>query len=146
MACAESCTGGFISSAITDVSGASSCFMGSVIAYSNDVKKDILGVANETIDAHGAVSMECAREMVEGVERLFGSDLSLSVTGIAGPEGGTDAKPVGTVFIGVKERGSPPHVEGFLLGGLSRKGFKKEVSDRALGMLFGHALSLSSVE
>ncbi len=86
----------------------------------------------------GAVSRETAMEMAIGLEALLGADLSLSVTGIAGPAGGTSEKPVGTVYIGVKEKGNPPHVEGFLLQGLDRSSFKEEVSRLALGMMLGH--------
>jgi nicotinamide mononucleotide (NMN) deamidase PncC len=75
--------------------------------------------------------------MAEGLEELMGSDISLSVTGIAGPSGGSDLKPVGTVYIAVKVKGMDPHIEGFLLDGLDRMSFKEEVSRRALGLILG---------
>ncbi|RMD86421.1 MAG: nicotinamide-nucleotide amidohydrolase family protein [Candidatus Dadabacteria bacterium] len=101
IAVAESCTGGLLGGALTSVSGSSRYFLGGVVAYSNHVKKDLLKVAKETISSFGAVSAECAIEMAKGVKALIGSDIGVSITGIAGPEGGTDEKPVGTVFIAV---------------------------------------------
>ncbi len=99
---AESCTGGMLSSLITEISGISSFFKGSVIAYENCVKTKILNVKAETIEQFGAVSSECAVEMVNGIVALLKTDIGISVTGIAGPLGGTIEKPVGTLFIAVK--------------------------------------------
>ena len=96
--CAESCTGGLIAKKITDYSGSSEYFLGSVVAYHNSIKERLLGVRRKTLSRFGAVSAECAVEMAEGVKSKMGSDISLSVTGIAGPEGGSPEKPVGTVF------------------------------------------------
>lgn len=135
---AESCTGGYIASSITDIPGASDCFYGGIVAYSNDLKSSLLKVKKTTLEEEGAVSRETAKEMVIGLEELLGADLSLSVTGIAGPTGGTKERPVGTVYIGVKVKGNPPHVEGFLIQGLDRPSFKGEVSRIALGMMLGH--------
>ncbi|MBI4801545.1 MAG: nicotinamide-nucleotide amidohydrolase family protein [Elusimicrobia bacterium] len=98
---AESCTGGALGSAITDVPGSSDYFMGGVIAYSNRAKEIILGVSGKTILKHGAVSGECAAEMAEGAKRLFKTDYAVAVTGIAGPGGGTKEKPVGLVHFAV---------------------------------------------
>lgn len=98
---AESCTGGLIGSMITDVPGSSRYFLGGIIAYSNQSKMEILNVSSRTIEEHGAVSDQTVREMAGGVKRLFNSHLGLAVTGIAGPEGGSIEKPVGTVFIGL---------------------------------------------
>lgn len=98
---AESCTGGNISRMITSIPGSSGWFTGGVIAYSNEIKEKILGVKSSTIADFGAVSVECASEMAEGVSRLTGSSVSVATTGIAGPTGGTDTKPVGTVCIAV---------------------------------------------
>ncbi len=101
IAVAESCTGGMIGERITRVSGSSSYFLGGVIAYSNEAKVRLLGVDKEVLSSLGAVSDAAARQMAEGVRRAMNSDLGLSVTGIAGPTGGSEAKPVGTVHIGV---------------------------------------------
>ncbi|AEH50776.1 CinA family nicotinamide mononucleotide deamidase-related protein [Pseudothermotoga thermarum] len=102
LAVAESCTGGLISSRIVSVPGASQVFLGSVVAYDNDVKIKVLGVSSDTLKKFGAVSQECAMEMALGIEKLTGADICVAVTGIAGPTGGTVDKPVGTVYIAVK--------------------------------------------
>jgi nicotinamide-nucleotide amidase len=94
---AESCTGGGIAHLITAIAGSSAVFRGSIVAYHNDVKRSVLGVSEATLAAHGAVSREVALEMAEGARRVLGVDLALSVTGIAGPGGGTPDKPVGLV-------------------------------------------------
>lgn len=97
---AESCTGGLFSKKITDIPGASSFFIGSVIAYSNSIKTDILKVSRQTLAEHGAVSEETAAEMATGIRKIIPSDIGISITGIAGPSGGTADKPVGTVCFG----------------------------------------------
>lgn len=134
---AESCTGGYISNIITDIPTASECFLGGVIAYSNDIKINTLWVDERTLEEFGAVSKETAHQMSRGIRDRTGSDIGLSVTGIAGPSGGTKEKPVGTVYISVHMKDGKNITEGFLLEGLSRKEFKEEVSERALGMLLG---------
>lgn len=101
LAVAESCTGGMIGSLVTDHDGASSWFVGGVVAYANDVKHEVLGVPQPDLDAHGAVSDVVARQMAAGVRTVTGADVGLSVTGIAGPGGGSPEKPVGTVWIGI---------------------------------------------
>lgn len=101
-ATAESCTGGAIASAITRVAGCSDVMLGGVVAYSNNVKHAILGVANETLSTKGAVSEEVVREMVEGVSVKLAADCAVATSGIAGPGGGTSEKPVGTVWTAVK--------------------------------------------
>jgi len=101
---AESCTGGLISHRITNVSGSSAYFMGGAVVYSNEAKVKILGVREETLKNFGAVSAETAKEMAEGIRRCIPSDIGISVTGIAGPTGGTEQKPVGTVFIGLSTK------------------------------------------
>lgn len=101
LATAESCTGGLIAKSITDVSGCSSVFYGGVVAYDNSVKENVLGVKAETLSAFGAVSYETAREMAQGVKRALNTSIGISTTGIAGPGGGTEKKPVGTVYIGI---------------------------------------------
>ena len=97
---AESCTGGLIGERLTDVQGASAYFMQGIVAYANEAKIKTLNVASEIIEKHGAVSCETAEAMAFGMRELAGTDYAISVTGIAGPDGGTDEKPVGTVFIG----------------------------------------------
>ena len=101
LATAESCTGGTVASRISSLSGSSAYFLGSVVAYSNAVKHDVLSVSQSVLDERGAVSPECARAMAIGVRKLIGSDIAISTTGIAGPKGGTPRKPAGLVYIGI---------------------------------------------
>lgn len=96
---AESCTGGFISHLFTKVAGSSAYFMGSVVSYSNEAKMKVLGVKQETLENHGAVSGETIREMAEGVMKLMNTDFGIATSGVAGPDGGTPEKPVGTIWI-----------------------------------------------
>jgi len=105
-ACAESCTGGLISKRITDLPGASEVFLGGVVSYSNDLKTDALGVPERLIEKYGAVSSPVAVHMAIGAAALTGCDIAVSVTGIAGPGGGTDEKPVGLCYIGLWVRGT----------------------------------------
>jgi nicotinamide-nucleotide amidase len=115
VATAESCTGGYIAHLITSVPGSSEYFMGSVIAYSNKVKQAELGVMTGSLEKFGAVSEAVVREMAEGIRKKFGTDFSVSTSGVAGPDGGTDEKPVGTTWIAVA---TPEKVvsQKFLLG------------------------------
>ena len=101
VACAESCTGGNIAHLITAVPGASAYFMGGVVAYSNEVKKSVLGVKAEDLDKFGAVSEPVALQMAEGARRVTGADWAVATTGVAGPDGGSEQKPVGTIWIAV---------------------------------------------
>ena len=103
LATAESCTGGWIAKSITDIPGSSACFGYGIVSYSNGAKESILGV--EALPRHGAVSEEVVREMAEGAIRLSGADISVAVSGVAGPDGGTDEKPVGTVWFAWCYRG-----------------------------------------
>ena len=95
---AESCTGGWIAKALTDVPGSSAAFGYGIVSYSNGAKESMLGVHNLTLEQHGAVSEEVVREMAEGALAISGADIAVAVSGVAGPEGGTDDKPVGTVW------------------------------------------------
>jgi nicotinamide-nucleotide amidase len=99
LATAESCTGGMVAARLTSVAGASDVFLGSVVAYANAVKASELGVAQELLEKHGAVSAEAAAAMAHGVRARLGSDIGVAVTGVAGPDGGTEEKPVGLVFV-----------------------------------------------
>ena len=112
LATAESCTGGNIARLLTAQAGASAYFKGGIIAYSNEVKESALGVKHSTLEAHGAVSEETVREMVEGVRTRLGADCAIATTGIAGPDGGSPDKPVGTVWIAVADA---THTEAKLL-------------------------------
>ena len=102
LALAESCTGGMLSSAITSVSGASKVFTMSLITYSNQAKMSILKVPKKIIQKHGAVSIQCCLSMVNNLSKISKSKICVSITGVAGPKGGTKQKPVGLVYIGVK--------------------------------------------
>ncbi len=133
LATAESCTGGLLASKLTDVPGSSNYFVGGVIAYSNQVKIKILNVKKETIEKYGAVSKECAEEMVKGVTEIFGVDVGISTTGIAGPSGGTEEKPVGLVYMGFKIR-DDVWVERFIFKG-SRIEIKTQIAEKAIEIL-----------
>lgn len=100
IATAESCTGGLLSSWLTDVPGSSDYVLGGIVAYSNEAKCKLLGVREETIEKHGAVSAACVRELAQGAQKHFGAAISVAITGIAGPGGATPAKPVGLTYIG----------------------------------------------
>ncbi len=101
---AESCTGGLLGVALTELSGSSAYFLGGVQAYSNTIKSGVLGVASESISSFGAVSEEVALEMALGVTSLMGSNWGISITGVAGPTGGTVDKPVGTVWVAISNQ------------------------------------------
>lgn len=133
LAVAESCTGGLISHRITNVPGSSDYFLGGVVTYSNQAKVDLLRVSREILAKHGAVSAATARAMAAGVRHLFQADVGVAVTGIAGPGGGTPAKPVGTVFIGVA-RGEGVEVRHHQFQG-TREQIKGLTADAALEWL-----------
>jgi nicotinamide-nucleotide amidase len=107
-ATAESCTGGLVAGAITAIAGSSAWFDRGIVTYSDDAKRELLGVPREVLDAHGAVSDETARAMVDGVLRASRAGVAVSITGIAGPSGGSAEKPVGTVWIAWGRRGAVP--------------------------------------
>lgn len=113
LATAESCTGGWIAKTCTDLAGSSEWFESAVVTYSNRAKQTELGVTVATLERHGAVSRECALEMVAGALARFGADVAVAVTGIAGPTGGTPDKPVGTVWIAWQRRGAAACAELF---------------------------------
>ncbi len=104
VATAESCTGGLIGKLFTDVSGASETFVGGMITYTNHIKINKLGVSAETIDKHTEVSAECAAEMAQRAREYFETDIGVSATGFAGPTGGTEQDPVGTVYLGISSK------------------------------------------
>ena len=106
LAVAESCTGGLLSHRLTNVPGSSRYFLGGILSYSNEVKTGLLGVRADTLETHGAVSSETAREMARRARMLFDADIALSVTGVAGPHGGTAEKPVGLVFLHLSAHGA----------------------------------------
>ena len=133
VAFAESCTGGMISSHLVNVPGSSEVFVGSIVAYSNDLKENILGVSRETLIKYGAVSEECVKEMSEGVCQLMKADICLSVSGIAGPTGGTPEKPVGTVFLDLYERRNHYTKKEFFKGDRNMVRLKTSIS--ALNMI-----------
>lgn len=99
LGCAESCTGGLLASILTDAPGASAWFAGAVVAYANNIKRDVLGVSQETLDAKGAVSRETVLAMARGTLGVLRTDVAVAISGVAGPSGGTPQKPVGTVWI-----------------------------------------------
>ena len=113
IAVAESCTGGLVAERITDVPGASAYFLGGVVAYANSAKQELLGVPESVLKEHGAVSDATVRAMAEGVRERFGADIGVATTGISGPEGGTDEKPVGLVHVALA-RASGTHAEHFV--------------------------------
>lgn len=113
VACAESCTGGFLASQLTAIPGASAYFLGSIVSYSNRLKEMVLGVSPETLATKGAVSLETVKEMWTGVLKTTGADFGIAVSGIAGPSGGTAEKPVGTVFFAVGFKDKAPEVGSF---------------------------------
>jgi len=133
LALAESCTGGLIGNRITDVSGSSATLLAGIISYSNQAKKDILGVDEQLLDKYGAVSEQVAKAMAEGARKVTGADVALSVTGIAGPTGGTETKPVGLVYIALSsDNGTVAHEHRF---SGSRFDIKLRSSQTALDML-----------
>ncbi|MBF0317234.1 MAG: CinA family protein [Nitrospirae bacterium] len=102
IAVAESCTGGMVAAGITSVPGCSSVFLGGVVSYSNALKELLLGVSRQTLATHGAVSPQTVMEMVIGLHKMTNADVTAAISGIAGPSGGTDEKPVGLVYIAIR--------------------------------------------
>lgn len=131
---AESCTGGMFGAAITEKPGSSAYFLGSAVTYSDESKENILGVCKETLEDFGAVSYQVAEEMALGSKRIYGSDYAVAITGIAGPEGATDIKPVGRVYIAVTD-GEDINVRENNFKG-SRVQVRQASVDKATEMLF----------
>lgn len=134
LAVAESCTGGLLSHTLTGISGSSEYFLGGIIAYSNEVKIEILGVQEQTLLLHGAVSQESAKEMAESIRNKFKADIGLSTTGIAGPTGGSPTKPVGLVWLGISTPTGTETFEGHFTGG--RDQVKQGAVEKILQFLF----------
>lgn len=134
IATAESCTGGLISAALTEVAGSSDVFERGFVTYSNGAKTQMLGVPTETIEAHGAVSEEVARAMAEGALRHAKAELAISVTGIAGP-GGSEHKPEGLVCFGLAQSGAGTQVETIEFGALGRSRVRQATVAHAFQML-----------
>ena len=128
---AESCTGGWIAKTVTDIAGSSDWFDCGLAAYSYEAKQALLGVRPETLEHHGAVSRETVMEMVSGALSHSGATVAVAVTGIAGPGGGTDDKPVGTVWIAWKRRGGYPRAELFNFAG-DREAVRRQTVAAAL--------------
>ena len=131
---AESCTGGMIASTLTNVSGSSAILHRGYVTYANEAKQDILGVSPEDLQSHGAVSEPVVRAMAEGCLEASGSDYAVAVSGIAGPTGGTEEKPVGTVFVGIADKNGPTFV-GKYFSPADRVSFKLRVTRLALDLL-----------
>jgi PncC family amidohydrolase len=137
VATAESCTGGLVAHLLTEVPGSSRYLRGGIVAYADDVKRDHLGVPAEVLAAHGAVSAQVALAMAEGARIRLGADLAVGVTGVAGPDGGTAAKPVGLAYVAVTGRG-PSEVRRCQWGG-DRSENKRLSAEAALELLLAHA-------
>jgi nicotinamide-nucleotide amidase len=139
IATAESCTGGMVSAALTDIAGSSDVFERGFVTYSNESKQVMLGVAAETIAAHGAVSTDTARAMAEGAIRNSRADIAVAVTGVAGPGGGSAEKPVGLVCFAIarKDKATLDHRQLFADGG--RTSIRQDATRMALDMLLDAA-------
>ncbi len=132
---AESCTGGLVIHRLTNIPGSSDYVVGGVVAYSNQVKQSLLHVHPGTLIAHGAVSEETAREMALGARELLGADVAVSITGIAGPGGGTAEKPVGLTYIGIAAPDDTVMVQRHIWGG-DREAVKNQSAEAALQLVF----------
>ena len=131
---AESCTGGLLSSSITSISGSSKVFTLGLITYSNQAKINILKVPKKIILKHGAVSYETCFSMVKNLNKISKTNISISITGVAGPKGGTKQKPVGLVFIGVK-KGNKTVVKKFLFRSKKRNSIQKSTVNKSLNLI-----------
>lgn len=138
---AESCTGGLVMHRLTNIAGSSAYVLGGIVSYSNVAKQKLLGVHESTLIAYGAVSEQTAAEMVQGVRAVFDADVAVSITGIAGPGGGTPEKPVGLTYIGLLLRDHEPQVRRHIWQG-DREAVKTASADAALAWIIEalHAL------
>jgi nicotinamide-nucleotide amidase len=136
VATAESCTGGMIAAALTEIAGSSDVFERGFVTYSNEAKNELLGVPQDMLKAHGAVSAEVAGAMAQGALAHSRADMAVAVTGIAGPGGGSAAKPVGLVYIGLARRGETPAIERNVFPG-DRAAIRAATVVRALNLLRG---------
>lgn len=134
IATAESCTGGMVAAALTDIPGSSAVVDRGFVTYTNEAKQQMLGVREETLDAHGAVSEEVAQEMAEGALKNSNAQLAVSITGIAGP-GGSEFKPEGRVCFGLAADGQPTITETVEFGAAGRDNVRRAARDHALGLL-----------
>ena len=134
---AESITGGTMASRLVSFAGASEYFLGSIVAYSNHLKKRLLRVSEDTLLTHGAVSEQTAAEMLEGVLKISGADFAIAVTGLAGPSGGSKEKPIGTVWTAMGEKGRAPIIENFIAEG-SRKEIISYTSNKLLRSFYSY--------
>jgi len=133
LATAESCTGGLVAARITAVPGASAVFWGGVVSYANEVKRGLLGVPQAVLERVGAVSAECAEAMAAGARERLNADVAVSVTGIAGPDGGTPQKPVGLVYFGLASAGGVRSERRLFEG--DREAVRQQAAERALALL-----------
>ena len=133
IACAESCTGGLLTSRLTDVAGSSVYVKGAVVAYSNEIKVRLAGVSEGTLRAYGAVSEQTAAELSEGIRKTIGTDVGIGITGIAGPGGGTAEKPVGLVYISVSGKDGTVVQEHHFKG--TRAEIKRQSAENALSLV-----------
>ena len=135
---AESCTGGLLSSSITSISGSSKVFTLGLVTYSNQTKINILKVPKRTIIKHGAVSYETCLSMVKNLNKISKTNISVSITGVAGPKGGTKQKPVGLVYIGIK-KGNKTMVKKFLFKSKKRNSIQRSTVNNALNLVLSLA-------
>lgn len=133
---AESCTGGALAARLTRRPGCSRYFLGSIVSYSNEMKIKVLGVDPHTLEDVGAVSAAVIAQMVHGVQKLTGSDYSVAVSGIAGPEGGTPSKPIGTIWAAILRKGDIPHIWTFQL-----QGSRHQIIETTVDQLISQLLS-----
>ncbi|XBQ14005.1 MAG: CinA family protein [Nitratireductor rhodophyticola] len=135
LATAESCTGGMIAAALTDIAGSSSVVDRGFVTYSNEAKMEMLGVSSETLAIHGAVSQETALEMAAGALARSRAGVAVAVTGIAGPDGGSAEKPVGLVWFGLALKGRAPLAQSHVFAGRDRAGVRAATVEAALDMV-----------